>query len=271
MNSILKSVVKALAILFLLSLAACSGGDEAPATSSVISQTTSNAPLSTNNRSNTYLGCIETSQRSVSYSVWDHGTVDGDIISLYSNGSSVLSNFTLTGSAHTGSFTLPNNGFNHIVYYAHNLGLYSPNTGTITINGTSFVMEANLTANGYVDIVVTGTGVRCPSSTSTTPTTTTTTTPTTTTTTTPTTGQLVVWSSKTTMNTSSGIAVKIDGVLTGYLTNYWASAPACGATGAVTKTLTPGTHYVSGVDGTSTWASTPINVVAGTCSTFNLY
>jgi hypothetical protein len=43
------------------------------------------APSSTNGRPNKYLGCVEIANRNVDIEVWDHGTIDGDIISLIVN------------------------------------------------------------------------------------------------------------------------------------------------------------------------------------------
>jgi hypothetical protein len=137
-----------------------------PAAPSVPVNKTSIAPSTTMGRPNQYLGCIDIAQRSVSIQAWDHGTVDGDIISLIANGDQIANQVTLAGpsSKWTKQYTFTNNGFNYLTLFAHNLGDISPNTAAISINGREFVLEANLQANGYVDVVVEGYGVSCSSS-----------------------------------------------------------------------------------------------------------
>lgn len=121
------------------------------------------APSETLGRPNNYLGCIEINSRNTDISVWDHGTVDGDIISLKANGNTILSNFELDGPSNKKriSHNFDYNGYNYLVLYAHNEGSVSPNTASIAINGQEFILESNLSSNGYVDIVVTGYGASC--------------------------------------------------------------------------------------------------------------
>ncbi len=124
---------------------------------------TSITPSLTNGRPNTYLGCVEIGERSTTIEVWDHGQIDGDIISLIANGDTIIDERTLDGPGNpiTVTYTFDYNGFNYITLYAHNLGDIPPNTCTVAINGVEFILEANLDANGYVDIVVSGYGVSC--------------------------------------------------------------------------------------------------------------
>lgn len=183
------------------------------------------APSTTNGRTNNYLGCIEISSRSVDISTWDHGQIDGDIISLIANGQTILSNHELDGPSNTKNFshTFDANGFNYLVLYAHNEGDISPNTATISLNGQDFVLESNLSTNGYVDIVVTGFGVECSSG-----------------------GfagggsggggsgsggnsSIVFWTAQ---DWECGnITVELENVGTGTISQYYSSSPDCGASG----------------------------------------
>lgn len=86
---------------------------------------------------------------------------------------------------------------------------------------------------------------------------------------TPTTGQIAVWTSRSTTQTGS-ISVKIDNVSAGNLTQYYSSTPTCGDSGTVTKTLTTGTHSLSAADGTLAWAPASFSITAGGCLTFRL-
>jgi hypothetical protein len=79
------------------------------------------------------LADVDVSQRNITLSVYDHGSVDGDIISLTVNGTTVLSHYTLTGGRHDVSVTL-NRGLNQIELIAHNEGRSSPNTVSLHIS-----------------------------------------------------------------------------------------------------------------------------------------
>lgn len=86
---------------------------------------------------------------------------------------------------------------------------------------------------------------------------------------TPTTGEIAVWTSRTT--TPSGtISVRIDGAAAGTLTTYSKGAPTCGDSGTVTKTLAPGSHSVSAADGALSWGPTSVVITAGGCVTYQL-
>ncbi len=129
------------------------------------------APPSTNGRPNKYLGCVEIANRNVDIEVWDHGTIDGDIISLIVNRESggeetILNRHELDGpsSSYTMQHSFAGNGYNYLTLYAHNEGSISPNTASISIDGNDFTLSSNLNENGYVDIVVTGYGVDCSNS-----------------------------------------------------------------------------------------------------------
>ena len=129
------------------------------------------APSLTNGRPNDNLGCIEIDNRNVDIEVWDHGTIDGDIISLIVNSESdseetILDTHELDGPGNSFrmSHSFAGNGYNYLTLFAHNEGDISPNTATISIDGNEFILSSNLETNGYVDIVVTGFGVDCSNS-----------------------------------------------------------------------------------------------------------
>lgn len=124
---------------------------------------TSIIPSSTSGRPNNYLGCIEVSSRITTIQVWDHGQIDGDIVSIIANGNTIINEQVLDGPSNPISvdYDFGFNGFNYVTLFAHNLGSISPNTCTIAINGVEFILEANLDANGSVDVIVNGYGVDC--------------------------------------------------------------------------------------------------------------
>ena len=122
-------------------------------------------PKTNLDRPNIYLGCVEITSRITNIKAWDHGQIDGDIVSIIANGKVIVDEEMLDGPANPISvdYDFGYNGYNYITLYAHNLGDIPPNTCTISINGKEYVLEANLQANGSVDVVVGGFGVTCSS------------------------------------------------------------------------------------------------------------
>jgi hypothetical protein len=109
------------------------------------------------------LGCVEISERSVTIEVWDHQTIDGDIVTIYANDEIIISNVELDGPSnpYVVNYTFTNNGFNYLALVAENEGDIPPNTCAVSIDGTQFVLGANLETNGAMNIVVTGYDVFC--------------------------------------------------------------------------------------------------------------
>lgn len=121
-------------------------------------------PDRTNSRENYELGTIYVASRNLTITAWDHGTVDGDIVSLYLNGGNtsdrIINNYTLDGPYDKKEVDaeLKYNGYNYLVLFAHNEGSISPNTCTIEIYDgeeyQTYTLEANLLTNGAINIVV---------------------------------------------------------------------------------------------------------------------
>lgn len=139
---------------FALMLSSCTEEGFAPRNNSSI------IPSTTNGRTNKSLGTLYLSNRKITIKVWDHGQIDEDKVSIYVNGSKVISNRTLRGpsSKITATTTLDYKGYNYICLYAHNLGDIPPNTAAISIDdGTGaeqFTLQANLDQNGAYNLVV---------------------------------------------------------------------------------------------------------------------
>ncbi len=152
-----------LILIFSILFISCEEEDPEPEPDPIEVNTTSIIPSSYLGRTNNYLGCIEISSRITNIQVWDHGTVDGDIVSIIANGNVIIDEQTLNGPSSPISvdYDFGYNGFNYVTLYAHNLGSIPPNTCTIAINGVEFILEANLDANGAIDVIVGGYGVDC--------------------------------------------------------------------------------------------------------------
>jgi hypothetical protein len=84
-----------------------------------------------------------------------------------------------------------------------------------------------------------------------------------------TTGKVAFWTSKST-NQTGGISVTIDNAYAGVLTKYYSSAPTCGDSGTITKTLSVGSHSYTAKDGSLSWGPASFNISAGGCLTYEL-
>jgi len=111
-------------------------------------------------RDNIDLGTVNIKNTNVTISVWDHGQIDGDIVSIYVNGKLFVDQEVLDGPNFpiTFSIDLEFSGYNYVLLYAHNEGSIPPNTCTISIDdgevNEEFVLKSNLLTNGAVNIVV---------------------------------------------------------------------------------------------------------------------
>jgi len=111
-------------------------------------------------RDNEVIGELEIESREVTISLWDHGAIDGDIVSIYVNGKEVASEISLKSPTEKYTFTteLDFEGYNYILMFAHNEGSLPPNTAAISIDDgvaeKEFLVESSLDTNGTWDIVV---------------------------------------------------------------------------------------------------------------------
>jgi hypothetical protein len=104
-------------------------------------------------------GAVEVKKRKLVISVWDHNTVDGDIISLKLGEEWILTNYTLTAEKFTIPITLIGFG-EDLVLFAHNVGMVPPNTVTVSVfDGLTtqhFSLEADMKSSESLKIVYTG-------------------------------------------------------------------------------------------------------------------
>ena len=82
----------------------------------------------------TYVKELVFKNEKIKISVWDHGRQDGDIVSIYLNGFTVISKHLLTYRKKPIEITLDPSKKNDLFLYAHNLGEYAPNTVAIEIS-----------------------------------------------------------------------------------------------------------------------------------------
>ncbi|WP_157449731.1 hypothetical protein [Croceitalea dokdonensis] len=149
-----KNIRSSVLVFFLILITSCST-DDGPTRNDI-----SIVPNTFLDRENEVLGEINVANREIAISVWDHGRIDGDIVTIYVNGEALIAERLLEGPGDkfTVSTTLEFDGYNYILLYAHNEGSISPNTASMSIddgvNVNEFILEANLLTNGAVDLIV---------------------------------------------------------------------------------------------------------------------
>ncbi|MFD0796242.1 hypothetical protein ACFQZJ_02125 [Maribacter chungangensis] len=81
-----------------------------------------------------YTKDLEFNSTSIVVKIWDHGRQDGDIVSIYLNGASVVNKHYLTYYKREFKIELDPYKSNDLFLYAHNLGNSPPNTVSIEIS-----------------------------------------------------------------------------------------------------------------------------------------
>ncbi|MBD0779613.1 hypothetical protein HPE56_17565 [Maribacter sp. ANRC-HE7] len=96
-------------------------------------------------RNITYVKELSFKNEKIKIKIWDHGRQDGDIVSVYLNGFTIISKHLLTYSKKQIEITLDPNKKNDLFLYAHNLGKYAPNTVSVEI--TDGISSENIILN----------------------------------------------------------------------------------------------------------------------------
>lgn len=98
---------------------------------------------------------LEVKNKTVRIRVWDNGTVDGDVLSLFLNGEQILKNYRVTRQKHETIVKL-DKPTNFIILHAINLGSISPNTVAVSVDdGTQeqvVIISSNLKTSGAIMI-----------------------------------------------------------------------------------------------------------------------
>ncbi len=96
--------------------------------------------------------------QTVQLKVWDHKTVDGDRINLLLNGNLLIENYKLVTTPKIIEVKLQE-GINHIVLHALNLGEYPPNTAAVAVfDGKKWkrlILESDMDKSGALQLVYT--------------------------------------------------------------------------------------------------------------------
>ena len=90
--------------------------------------------IQVNNNNSTVVSTIQVNSSQVTFTFWDDGSEDGDIITLYQGSTVLLSNYTLTNAGASFTFTVPK-GTTDFTLKANNQGSVGPNTCAVKVNG----------------------------------------------------------------------------------------------------------------------------------------
>ena len=100
----------------------------------VITQAEPNTRETFEGRKISYIQEMEFDSENITVKIWDHGRQDGDIVSIFLNGISVVSKYYLTYYKKEFDVKLNPNKSNDLFLYAHNLGDSPPNTVSVEIS-----------------------------------------------------------------------------------------------------------------------------------------
>lgn len=118
---------------------------------------TNTLPAVTNGRVDKELRRIVVHDKKITLNIYDNGTIDGDTISIYYNGRSILKNKGLTGNPIIVEIELDQNITLHsIVLFAENLGSIPPNTALViftTTDGKRYELYASATLQQNAAII----------------------------------------------------------------------------------------------------------------------
>ncbi|MCC6727691.1 MAG: hypothetical protein IT258_24510 [Saprospiraceae bacterium] len=98
---------------------------------------------------------LEVRSKTIRIRVWDNGTVDGDVLSLFLNGEQIVKNYRVTRQKHETIVKL-DKPTNFIILHALNLGSISPNTVAVSVDDgfeeQVVIISSNLDKSGAIMI-----------------------------------------------------------------------------------------------------------------------
>lgn len=123
----------------------------------VLRDTLSRLPAGYNERKVAVVRTLPVNTDSITIRVYDNGVVDGDIVSLVYNDNVVIDKLSLTSKALTIKIPVNTEGINKLVFHAHNLGEFPPNTAKLEIiygnKREELTISSDYTISSSVNIV----------------------------------------------------------------------------------------------------------------------
>lgn len=114
-------------------------------------------PVDYTERKKNVIRTIVVNTDSIVLRVYDNGVVDGDIVSVVYNDKVVIDKLPLTGRAVLVKIPVTAAGINTLVFHAHNLGEFSPNTAKLEIlygsKKEELTVSSDLTVSSTINVV----------------------------------------------------------------------------------------------------------------------
>ncbi|MEP7317496.1 MAG: hypothetical protein ABI921_02105 [Panacibacter sp.] len=123
----------------------------------LIRDTVALLPAGYNERKKEVVKTITVNTDSVTLIVYDNGIVDGDIVSVVYNNKVVIDKLSLTTRALTIKIPVTITGINTLVFHAHNLGEFPPNTAKLEIlygnKKEELLLSSDYTVSSAINII----------------------------------------------------------------------------------------------------------------------
>jgi len=123
----------------------------------VIHDITPVLPTGYTERKKNVIRTLQVNTDSIFLRVYDNGVVDGDIVSVIYNDQVVIDKLSLTTRALEVKIPVNKAGINILVFHAHNLGEFPPNTAKLEIlygkKKEELTVSSDLTVSSTIDVV----------------------------------------------------------------------------------------------------------------------
>jgi len=127
------------------------------ASPALIHDTVASLPVGYAERKKNVIRTLMVNTDSIVLRVYDNGVVDGDIVSVIYNDEVVVDKLSLTARALVIKIPVNREGINTLVFHAHNLGDYPPNTAKLEIiygnKKEEITVSSDFTVSSTIDIV----------------------------------------------------------------------------------------------------------------------
>jgi len=127
-----------------------------PVAKTVVKDTASALPTGYAERKKNVIKTLTVNTDSIMLRVYDNGVVDGDIVSVIYNDKVVIDKLSLTSHAVVVKIPVKKTGINTLVFHAHNLGEFPPNTALLEIlygnKKEELTVSSDLTVSSTIDI-----------------------------------------------------------------------------------------------------------------------
>lgn len=123
----------------------------------VVKDSVATLPEGFSERKKTVIRTIDVDADSITLRLYDNGVVDGDIVSVIYNDKVVVDKLSLVSRALVIKLAIKKDGVNTLVFHAHNLGEFPPNTAQLEVlYGTKkeeLTVSSDLTVSSTIDII----------------------------------------------------------------------------------------------------------------------